>query len=52
MKIALVYTRLKDRDLSPPLGLLSLATYAKHYGGFNDIKIFDNNLLQQGNSTG
>ncbi len=44
MKVALVYPRIKDRDLTPPLGLLYLASYAKAYGSSAEIKIFDNNF--------
>ncbi|MFA4820523.1 MAG: cobalamin-dependent protein, partial [Candidatus Aenigmatarchaeota archaeon] len=44
MKVALVYPRIKDRDLTPPLGLLYLASYAKEYGSTSEIKIFDNNF--------
>ena len=44
MKAALIYPRLKDRDISPPLGLLYLMGYAEKYGNFNDIRMFDNNF--------
>jgi len=44
MRVALVYPRVKDRDLTQPLGLATVATYVREYGGFNDIKIFDNNF--------
>lgn len=44
MKVALIYPRLKDRDITPPLGLLYLIGYAKKHGNFNDVKMFDNNF--------
>ncbi len=43
IRVALVSVY-KDRDLTPPLGLCYLASYAKKYGGFNDFRLFDRNF--------
>lgn len=39
MKIALVNLDMKSGD--PPMGLLYIASYARKYGGFNNIVLVD-----------
>ncbi|MCX6695316.1 MAG: radical SAM protein [Candidatus Altiarchaeota archaeon] len=48
MKLALVSTKQEgvESPTSNPFGLISLATYARDKGGFNDIKIIDLNFSE------